>query len=172
LAIGLSSGFLEPLESTSLHLIQLAIEQLFKFFPNIGFDQVDIDEYNRQANFDFERIRDFLILHYHVTKRDDSDFWNHCRTMAVPETVQQKIDLFNNSGRIFRIDNEMFDYQSWFQVMNGQGLSPQAYDPFVDVFSESDLHSKMQQIASVIRKSADYMPSHQEYIDANCKANT
>lgn len=172
LAIGLSSGFLEPLESTSLHLIQLAIEQLFNFFPNMSFDQVDIDEYNRQANLNFERIRDFLILHYHVTTRSDSDFWNYCRTMAIPETVQQKIDLFINNGRIFRINNEMFDYQSWFQVMNGQGLRPEAYDPLVDIFSEQELDNKMKNIHSVIRQSADHMPSHQDYINANCKAKT
>ncbi|MDP5029099.1 MAG: tryptophan 7-halogenase [Paraglaciecola sp.] len=170
LAIGLSSGFLEPLESTSLHLIQLAIEQLFKFFPHADFDQVDIDEYNRQATFDFERIRDFLILHYKVTQRDDSDFWNYCRTMSVPETVQQKIDLFRNNGRIFRINNEMFDYQSWFQVMNGQGLTPRAYEPLVDMLSEKELAKTMHNIHAVIRKSADYMPAHQDYINANCKA--
>lgn len=171
LAIGLSSGFLEPLESTSLHLIQLAIEQLFKFFPTMDFNQGDIDEYNRQANFDFERIRDFLILHYHVTERDDSDFWRYCRTMAIPDSISEKIELFKKHGRIFRKDNEMFDVPSWFQVMNGQGLKPEAYEPFVDVFSEQALTEKMTNILSVIRKSVDYMPSHHDYIKANCPAN-
>lgn len=170
LAIGLSSGFLEPLESTSLHLIQLAIEQLIQFFPTQDFNQHDIDEYNRQANFDFERIRDFLILHYHITERDDSDFWRYCRTMDIPDTIKEKIALFESHGRIFRKDNEMFDVPSWFQVMNGQGLKPKSYDPFVDVFSDEDLANKMQNILSVIRKSVDYMPSHQDYINANCKA--
>lgn len=172
LAIGLSSGFLEPLESTSLHLIQVAIEQLLKFFPTMDFNQGDIDEYNRQANFEFARIRDFIILHYHATSRDDSDFWRYCRTMEVPDTLSEKITLFKKNGRIFRKDNEMFDYPSWFQVMNGQGLKPESYDPFVDAFTEQELTEKMDNILSVIRKSVDYMPSHTEYIRANCQAKS
>jgi tryptophan halogenase len=171
LSIGLSSGFLEPLESTSLHLVQYGIEQLLHFFPTMSFDQEDINEYNKQANFEFERIRDFIILHYKVTSRDDSDFWNYCRTMEVPETVTQKIEQYKKNGHIFRFENEMFDYPSWFQVMNGQGLIPQGYNPFVDALSEQQLEAAMNNISSVMRKSVDFMPSHQEYIRQNCKAN-
>lgn len=171
LSIGLSSGFLEPLESTSLHLVQYGIEQLLNFFPSMNFDQEDIDEYNKQTNFEFERIRDFIILHYKVTNRDDSDFWHYCRTMAVPDTVTQKIAQYKKNGHIFRFENEMFDYPSWFQVMNGQGLMPKGYNPFVDALSEQDLELAMNNIASVMRKSVDFMPSHQDYINKNCQAD-
>jgi tryptophan halogenase len=170
LSIGLSSGFLEPLESTSLHLVQYGIEQLLNFFPTLNFDQEDINEYNKQTNFEFERIRDFIILHYKVSNRDDSDFWDYCRAMAVPDAVTQKIEQYKKNGHIVRFKNEMFDYPSWFQVMNGQGLTPSGYNPFVDALSEQDLESAMNNISSVMRKSVDFMPSHQEYINKNCKA--
>jgi tryptophan halogenase len=170
LAIGLSSGFLEPLESTSLHLVQYGIEQLLNFFPTMNFDQEDINEYNKQANFEFERIRDFIILHYKLTARDDSDFWHYCKTMDVPETVTQKIAQYKKNGHIFRFENELFDYPSWFQVMNGQGLTPQGYNPFVDALSNNELEAAMNNILSVMRKSVDYMPSHQTYINQHCKA--
>ncbi len=170
LAIGLAAGFLEPLESTSLHLVQYSIEQLLNFFPTMDFDQEDINEYNKQTNFEFERIRDFIILHYKVTSRDDSDFWNYCRTMDIPKTLTQKINQYKKNGHIFRFENEMFDYPSWFQVMNGQGLTPQGYNPFVDVLSEQELEAAMTNIETVMRKSADFMPSHQDYINQHCKA--
>jgi len=170
LAIGLSSGFVEPLESTGLHLIQSSIERLLTLFPNKAFAQQDIDEFNQQAQTEVEGIRDFLILHYYATKRDDSPFWDYCRTMDIPKTLQEKIALFNNNGRIFRQGNELFDYQSWFQVMNGQGLRPQSYHPLVDMLPEAEIAQRMANILSVMRKSADYMPSHQTYIDQYCKA--
>jgi tryptophan halogenase len=171
LAIGLSSGFVEPLESTGLHLIQAAIEKLLNMFPTMNFHQEDIDEYNRQSSYKFECIRDFLILHYCTSSRNDSEFWNYCRTMDVPETVVDKINLYKKNGRIFRLHDNMYDVTSWFQVMNGQGLQPKAYDPLVDLFTEEELTQKMKNVADVVRKSADYMPSHQAYIEQHCKAS-
>jgi tryptophan halogenase len=172
LAIGLSSGFIEPLESTSLHLVQSAIEQLFKFFPSMNFDQADINEYNCQTNYKIECIRNLLITHYCVTKRDDSKFWQYCRTMSVPPEVTQKIEQFRKNGRIFRFNDNMYDSISWFQVMNGQGLTPQSYDPLVDLIPEQTIDKELQNVLSVIRKSADYMPSHQEFIDEHCQAES
>ena len=161
---------MEPLESTSLHLVQAAISKLFSFFPDRNFSQHDIDEFNRQMHFDYDRIRDFLILHYHATQRNDSPFWQYCRTMAVPAELTQKLQQFRASGRIFRHNNEMFSDLSWFEVMLGQGIEPQAYHPMADLFPEAELAKRLEGIRSVIRKSVDYMPSHQSFIDQNCKA--
>jgi tryptophan halogenase len=171
LAIGLSSGFVEPLESTGLHLIQSAIEKLLTTFPTMNFHQEDIDEYNRQSTYQFECIRDFLILHYCTTSRDDSEFWNYCRTMDIPETVADKINIFQKNGRIFRLYDNMYDVTSWFQIMNGQGLQPQGYDPIVDLFTDDELARKMKNVVDVVRQSAGYMSSHQKYIDQHCKAS-
>ena len=170
LAVGLSGGFMEPLESTSLHLIQATIAKMFSFFPQQGFSQADIDEFNRQMDFDYERIRDFLILHYHATQRNDSPFWQYCRTMAVPAELTQKLQQFRASGRIFRHNNEMFSDLSWFEVMYGQGIVPDGYHPLVDMFSEQELQGRLDSIRQVIRKSVDYMPSHQQFINEHCKA--
>lgn len=171
LAVGLSGGFMEPLESTSLHLIQATIAKMFSFFPHQGFSQADIDEFNRQMDFDYDRIRDFLILHYHVTERDDSAFWRDCRTMSVPAELTQKLQQFKESGRIFRHNHEMFSDLSWFEVMYGQGIVPASYHPLVDMFTEQDLQGRLDSIRQVVRKSVDYMPSHQQFIDEHCKAN-
>lgn len=170
LAVGLAGGFMEPLESTSLHLVQATISKLFSFFPDRNFAQSDIDEFNRQMHFDYDKIRDFLILHYHATERNDSEFWHYCRTMSVPEELSQKIQQFKASGRIFRFNNEMFSDLSWFEVMLGQGITPQAYHPMVDLFPEAELAKRLEGIRSVIRKSVDYMPSHQSFIEQHCKA--
>jgi len=170
IALGLAGGFMEPLESTSIHLVQSAIARLFTFFPNKGFDQTDIDEFNRQAHFEFDRIRDFLILHYHVTERNDSDFWNYCRNMSIPDELSQKIDQFKSNGRIFRSSNEMFSDLSWLEVMHGQGLDPKRYHALVDLMPESEIEKKLISIKRVIDRSVEYMPSHEQFIAENCAA--
>lgn len=170
LAIGLASGFMEPLESTSIHLVQSAIARFMSFFPNKNFDQEDVDEFNRQADFEFEKIRDFLILHYKATERNDSDFWNYCRTMDVPESLTQKIEQFKKNGRIYRNNNEMFNDLSWFEVMYGQGIRPEAYHPLVDRMPLEEIARRLESVKRVIDKSVDYMPTHAQYIAENCKA--
>jgi tryptophan halogenase len=170
LAIGLASGFMEPLESTSLHLVQSSIARLMSFFPNKNFDQEDIDEFNRQADFEFEKIRDFLILHYHVTERDDSEFWRYCRNMTIPEALTQKIEQFKRNGRIYRNNIEMFNDLSWLEVMHGQGIRPQSYHPLVDRMPLADIQQRLASVKQVIDKSADYMPSHAQFIAEHCKA--
>lgn len=171
LAIGLAGGFMEPLESTSLHLVQAAISKLFSFFPDRNFSQHDIDEFNRQMHFDYDRIRDFLILHYHATERRDSAFWRYCSSMDVPAELTQKIAQFREHGRIFRHNNEMFSDLSWFEVMVGQGITPKSYHPMADLFPSGDLAKRLEGIRNVVRKSVDYMPSHQSFIDQFCKAD-
>ena len=170
LAIGLASGFMEPLESTSIHLVQSSIARLMSLFPNKNFDQEDIDEFNRQSDFEVEKIRDFLILHYHVTERDDSDFWNYCRTMSIPEALTQKIEQFKKNGRIYRNSSEMFNDLSWLEVMHGQGIRPRAYHPLVDRMSVDAISQRLAGIKRVIDQSVDYMPTHAEFIEKNCKA--
>jgi tryptophan halogenase len=170
LSIGLSSGFMEPLESTSIHLVQSSIARLMSFFPNKNFDQEDIDEFNRQADFEVEKIRDFLILHYHVTERDDSAFWNYCRTMSIPEALTQKMDQFKKNGRIYRNSSEMFNDLSWLEVMHGQGIRPQAYHPLVDRMPVEEISKRLESVKRVIDKSVDYMPTHAQFIAEHCKA--
>ncbi len=167
-AIGLSSGFLEPLESTSIHMIQSAIARLTAFFPHAGFNRADIDEANAQAHFEIDRIRDFLILHYKATQRDDTAFWNHCRTMDIPESLQRRIDLFRSNGRVFREGTEMFAEISWLQVMLGQRVVPAGYHPLVDVYPEAKIADFLENVRSVIGKCVQAMPTHDAFIARHC----
>ncbi len=169
-AIGLSSGFLEPLESTSIHLIQMSINKLLQFFPAAVPSQPDIDEYNRLALREFEHVRDFIVLHYHATRRDDSPLWNYCRTMEIPETLRHKMELFQTKGRLFSEAYELFAQGSWFQVMYGQGLRPAAYNPVVDVLPVDDISAYLEQIRGVVGKCVETMPTHDQFIAQNCKA--
>ncbi|MBJ2129212.1 tryptophan 7-halogenase [Alteromonas sp. IB21] len=167
LALGLASGFLEPLESTSIHLIQQGIVRFLRMFPTAGIVQEDIDEFNRQADFDIEHIRDFIILHYHVTNRTDSPFWRHCRQMDIPASLRHRIDLFKKTGRVFREGSELFD-DSWQQVMIGQGLMPQSYHPIVDTMSRQELETLLNSIKQGIDKTVAKLPPHQDYITRFC----
>ena len=169
-AIGLSSGFLEPLESTSIHLIQSAIIRLVRLLPDAGFDPATIAEYNRQTDFEYERVRDFIILHYKATERDDTAFWRYCRDMEVPDTLQRKIDLFAANGRVFREDDELFAEESWIQVFLGQGVIPRGYDPLVDLKSEAEIRTFLGNVEDVIRKCVDVMPEHSDYVARTCPA--
>ena len=171
-AIGLSGGFIEPLESTGLHLIQSAIAKLLGMFPNRGFDQVDIDTFNQQSRVEMERIRDFIILHYKATVRDDTEFWRYCKNMPIPDYLQNKMDLYAANGRIYRQDVELFNETSWLAVMHGQGIVPNGYDPLVDTLSEDEITERLQHIKMVIGNSADVMPMQTDFIDKHCKAET
>lgn len=171
IAIGLSSGFLEPLESTSIHLIQTTIARLIRFLPNRGFSQADIDEFNSLADFEYERIRDFIILHYKATERNDTPFWQYCQNMSIPPTLQKKIDLYNDNGRVFRDNNELFSENSWLQVMHGQGLRPSGYSPLADDMPEEELADFLSGVQNIIGKCIAVMPTHAEFIAANCAAN-
>lgn len=170
-SIGLSSGFLEPLESTSIHLIQVAISKLVGFFPDCGFATADVDEYNRQMRFEFESVRDFIILHYHLTEREDTPFWQHCRTMSVPERLTRKMALYRSRGRIVRDNNELFSEVAWLQVLHGQGLRAQGYHPLVEKMDEAELVSFLGHVRDVIAKCVDVMPEHATYIREHCAAS-
>ena len=171
-AIGLSAGFIEPLESTSIHLIQSGVAKLLQMFPGRGFNQPDIDRYNRVTTFEFERIRDFIILHYHLNRRDDTEFWKYTRNMSIPDYLADKMALFESHGRIFRENEELFNDTSWFAVMIGQGLRPRDCDPVADVLTEEETAARMNNIRETIATSATYMPTHEDFIAQNCDARS
>lgn len=163
-SVGLSSGFLEPLESTSIHLIQSAIVRLLKMFPNETIEQSVIDAYNEESKAEFATIADFIILHYHVNERNDSDFWKDRREMPIPERLKQKIALFKSSGAIFNEPLDIFRDASWLQVMLGQGIEPQGYHPAANVPSKKELLAVMQKIQTAKQQPLGQMLSHDEFL--------
>jgi tryptophan halogenase len=165
-AVGLSSGFIEPLESTSIHLVQSTISRLISFFPDGGFAQADIDEFNRQCDFEVERIRDFIILHYHATARSDTPFWDHVRTMDIPETLRRKIDLYRSSGRVVRENNELFTEIGWQQVLHGQGVQARGHHPLADLPGADERRAFLGNIENVVGKCVGVMPAHRDFIAA------
>jgi tryptophan 7-halogenase len=169
-ALGLSSGFMEPLESTSLWMIQSGLSRFMSMFPDRDFDQATIDRYNRIILTEYEEIRDFLILHYHATERTDSAFWDHCRTMAIPERLAEKMRVYRAHGRVFRENEELFNDTSWFAVMWGQLMRPSGHDPVADAMSLELTRDRLAEIASVMRNSIDYMPDHRAYSRQHCAA--
>jgi tryptophan halogenase len=169
-ALGLSSGFIEPLESTSIHLIQRGILRLMRMFPSQGVKQSDIDEFNQQTEFEVEGIRDFIILHYHVTDRTDSAFWRQCRSMEIPDTLQHRIDLFRETGRVFKMSDELFAENSWIQVMLGQGIMPEQHHPVADVMSEEEIANFLNHVQTNVARTTASLPTHQQYIERYCKA--
>ncbi|SOB87406.1 tryptophan halogenase [Sphingomonas guangdongensis] len=169
-ALGLSSGFMEPLESTSLWMIQSGLSRFMAMFPDRGFDQATIDRYNRIILTEYEEIRDFLILHYHATERTDSAFWDYCRTMPIPDRLAEKMRVYRAHGRVFRENEELFNDTSWFAVMWGQLMRPRGYDPVADAMGLDLTRDRLAEIAAVMRNSVDYMPDHRAYIRQHCAA--
>jgi tryptophan halogenase len=169
-AMGLASGFIEPLESTSIHMIQRAIIRLIQMFPHNGIREPEVNEFNRQMDVEIENIRDFIVLHYHVTNRDDTRFWRHCRKMSIPDSLQHRIDLFKETGQVFKEDSELFAENSWIQVMMGQGLMPEQYHPIVDEMSDAELRQFLQGAEASVIQQVGRLPKHQAFIDHYCKA--
>jgi tryptophan halogenase len=167
-AVGLAAGFLEPLESTSIHLIQTAVLKLLALFPDLTFDAADIDAFNRHTSGEYERIRDFLILHYKVTQRTDTPFWRYCSEMAIPDAVSETRELFESSGRMFISADHLFTGASWLSVMLGQGLRPRRYDPLVDTIPDRELEAHMDLIRREIAQALTSMPEHMEYVRGFC----
>lgn len=170
LAIGLSGGFMEPLESTSIHLIQSAISKFLGLFPRNGHFEAEMNRYNKLMDNDFLGIRDFLILHYKATTRNDSAFWDYCRTMPIPDSLQDKLDLYRSSSGVYRDNNELFSEASWLAVMNGQGVRPEGYNPLVDAMPVEQLDQQLREMRQGIERCAEAMPSHEEYIQRYCRS--
>ena len=170
LAIGLSAGFIEPLESTSIHLIQAGITKLLLSFPDSAFAQPDIDNYNRLMQIEFERARDFVVLHYHATERDDTPLWRQVAAMGIPDTLRVKMEQFRTRGRVFRFDDELFQETSWVAVLLGQGVRPERADPITEVLPLEVTRQRLHQMRAAIRQGVERMPTHDAFIAAHCKA--
>ncbi len=171
-AIGLASGFLEPIESTSIHLIQRGIIRLMQMFPTNGISQADIDEYNFQSRSEITHIRDFIVLHYHVTNRNDTPFWRGCREMSIPSSLRHRIALFRETGRVFRVPNEHFAENSWIQVMLGQGIMPAQHHQSADLMGDEELSQFLNGISSAVDNTVRQLPQHQAYMERYCGRKT
>jgi len=171
-ALGLASGFIEPLESTSIHLIQRGITRLLQMFPHTAIAAADVEEYNRQTSYEIEHIRDFIVLHYNVTERDDTPFWRHCRSMEIPASLEHRIALFRETGRVFRMPNELFAENSWIQVMLGQGIVPRQHHPVVNIMSDEELSRFLQNIKSSVDATVSQLPKHETYVKQYCPAES
>jgi tryptophan 7-halogenase len=170
IALGLASGFLEPLESTSIHLIQSGVTQLAAIFPDRTFDPCDADEYNRLQIEEYERVRDFIVLHYKATTRDDSPLWRYCENMDIPDALKRRINLFRSSGRVAFEDRELFVEPNWLSVFIGQGIWPRRYDPLADVVPIDAAVVQLSRLRASIRQTAEAMPSHSGFIAEHCRA--
>ena len=169
IAMGLAGGFMEPLESTSIHLIQSAIGRLIKLLPGRRQSEADRVEFNRQSDFEYERIRDFLILHYHANQREEP-FWQACRAAPLPDTLAHKLELFRASARIFREHEELFTEIGWLQVLVGQDIVPNGHHPMADQIDESELREFMGMVAQLYAREAGRYGSHADYIARHCAA--
>jgi tryptophan halogenase len=169
IALGLASGFLEPLESTNIHLIQRGIIRLLQCFPSV-LSQCDIEEYNQQTETEITHIRDFIILHYHVTRRRDTPFWQAAAEMSIPGTLRHRIDLFRETARVFRVPNELFAENSWVQVMLGQGIEPTSWHPVTRLMPDPELRGFLESIRAGVERAVRQLAPHQQYIGSYCPA--
>ncbi|HEY8591493.1 MAG TPA: tryptophan halogenase family protein [Sphingomicrobium sp.] len=169
-SLGLASGFVEPLESTSIHLVQVGLSKLLALFPDRRFNPAERDEYNRQIRDLFEDIRDFIVLHYKATRRDDSEFWNYCRTMEVPDKLATKIELWRSKGRVFREGAELFGTASWVAVLLGQGIVPEAPEPAVGAIDADYAADALEKMRLSYLRMAEHMPTHADFIAQACRA--
>jgi len=170
-ALGLSSGFLEPLESTSIHLIMSGILRLIRLFPFEGISPSAVNEYNQQLSTELEHIRDFIILHYHATERADTPFWQYCKSMEIPDSLKQRLNLFKETGRVFTTEGELFRVDSWTQVMLGQGIYPEQYHQIAAIMKQHELEGFLTNIRQTIEKAVSELPSHQTFLDQYCRSS-
>lgn len=170
IAVGLSGGFMEPLESTSIHLIQRAVLRLIRMLPQGEVSERDVAEFNDQQFTDMLQVRDFLILHYKATERRDSPFWRHCADMEIPDSLTQKIELFRETGRVFRKNEELFAENSWVQVMMGQGIVPRSYHPVANKLSDEELAALLGGLRDSVAKTVAQLPEHAAYVARYCGA--
>jgi tryptophan halogenase len=166
-ALGLASGFLEPLESTSIALIQHGLELLMKYFPSAKPSQPDIDDYNAHMRREYEMVRDFIILHYVQTDREDSPFWRYCKQMSVPERINHKRTLFSANARITRDNNELFGEMAWLQVMLGQGISPVGYHPLTVRLSDREIAELLGRVKQAVGNTVNSMLSHEQFLQTH-----
>lgn len=170
-AVGLAAGFMEPLESTSIQLIQTALARLIEMFPDRHFDPVITAEYNRISSLEHERIRDFLILHYSANQRSNGELWRYCREMSLPDSLQQKIELFKSCGRVPLDAEDSYRESSWLAIFLGLGITPRRYDPMVDRIPIDNLKQKIHRRLIANRRMSEALPSHHEFILRHINSN-
>jgi tryptophan halogenase len=169
-AVGLASGFLEPLESTSIHLFQIAVTRLIQLFPFSGINDALISRFNEQSRIELERTRDFVMLHYKLTERDDTPFWRDCRNMEIPDSLAERIALFRESALAYQGPDEIFRVDSWLQVMLGQRLEPRGYHHMAWLLGKERLRTALGSLKTNIARAVDAMPTHQEFLNRYCAA--
>jgi tryptophan halogenase len=170
LALGLAAGFMEPLESTSIHLIQSAITRFLALFPDRDCSPRLLEEYNKLTRVEWERVRDFIVLHYCASIRDDAPLWRHCAAMPIPDTLRYKIEQFRAGGNLTTEGYELFQNPSWLAVLIGQEIWPERYAPILDVRGESDAAAKLAGLRKVMAEVAAAMPGHADYVARHCRA--
>jgi tryptophan halogenase len=168
-ALGLAGSFIEPLESTTIHLIQRGIVHLLRMFPQV-IKQPDIDQYNMQLDSELQHVRDFVVMHYWLTNRRDTPYWRDVAAMDIPSTLKHRLELFRETGRVFRVPDELFAENSWIQVMMGQGITPKQYHPLADVMSVPDLTRFLDDIRNAVNRTAEKLPAHMAYLRSFCPA--
>jgi len=170
-ALGLSSGFIEPLESTSIHLMMVGVTRLLHMFPLGGIHQSMLDQYNEASRIEMEKTRDFVVLHYHATQRDDTPFWRHCRDMPIPDSLAQRVDMFKQTAYAYQGDGELFRVDSWSQVMLGQRIMPRTYHPAARLLTADELTKFLAEYRASILQVVARMPAHQDFVNQYCKAS-
>ena len=170
-AMGLAGGFLEPLESTSIHLIQSSVFKFLAMFPRKGFNPLMVKEYNRQMAFEYSSIRDFIVAHYKITEREDTPFWKYVKYMDIPETLQERLDTFKATGQVLGIERELFRENSWYAVLGGQGLLPEDYHPAADTMDEEELRMHLVRWRSIVLDRVRNLPSHEDFILKHCASD-
>ncbi|MEO6276197.1 tryptophan halogenase family protein [Roseateles sp.] len=169
-AIGMSAGFVEPLESTALHLVQMGVAKLIEAFPHHGFDPAEIAEYNRQSRERYESVRDFIVLHYHLNQRNDGGFWQACANMHIPDALRWRMDLYAGSGRLVYVDTDLFREPSWLEVMEGQNLRPKGWLSLAELQGVDDTANYFKGVSDTIANCVAVMPEHSEFIRSYCAA--
>jgi tryptophan halogenase len=168
LALGLAGGFLEPLESTAIHLVYKSLVHFIKHFPDMDFNQENERTFNHKINADYEEIRDFIILHYCTSKRDDSDFWRWCQTMPIPDSLAEKLRIFKTNSYLNYTPGQFFTQDSWYSILEGMNIRPQKYHPLLNGFHRQDLANTLTNNVNQIRETVLKMPNHHEYIQKHC----
>jgi tryptophan halogenase len=168
LAFGLSSGFLEPLESTSIHLVQVAIAKLLAMFPKENINEHLVTRFNDEMSFEYDNVKDFLIAHYKITERDDTPFWRDVKNMEIPDSLRERLEIFKARGEVMVRHDELFKEVNWFSVLVGQGYEPESYHPVADTISEDELRLRLTQVRTGIQNRVKSMPDHKEFVARNC----
>jgi tryptophan halogenase len=170
IALGLASGFIEPLESTSIHLVKVAVTRLIQQFPFGGCDPAQADRFNAQSRDELEGIRDFIVLHYHLTEREDSPFWRHCRTMDIPASLAQRIALFREHAHAWQDGGDLFRVDSWVQVLLGQRLEPRSYHQLARIMGATELRDALLGLKANIDAAVARLPSQEQFLASYCPA--